>query len=163
MANVYTTNLTHLLNSKKYKKFLEGAERERYFNNGPIGGRIGLRYATPELHIVKKSSPKRNVKQFVPKLTPGKRGLMIGNTRVNLFSGSPPVKKRARTNNNSNNNTKRQKAARAAKRRAEYNTRKNKPRLKTPTSPLNLNNKSPKAKNTKRTLSNLFNKMNIKK
>lgn len=159
MAN--TTNLTHLLNSKKYKKFLEGAERERYFNNGPIGGRIGLRYATPELHIVKKSSPKRNVKQFVPKLTPGKRGLMIGNTRVNLFSGSPPVKKRARTNNNSNNNTKR-----PDRRRREYNTRKNKPRLKTPTtptSPLNLNNNSPKAKNTKRTLSNLFNKMNIKK
>ena len=161
MAN--TTNLTHLLNSKKYKKFLLGAERERYFNNGPIGGRIGLRYATPELHIVKKSSPKRNVKQFVPKLTPGKRGLMIGNTRVNLFSGSPPVKKRARTHHPTNNNSN---TKRPDRRRREYNTRKNKPRLKTPTtptSPLNLNNNSPKAKNTKRTLSNLFNKMNIKK
>ena len=89
-----------VLESTNYKRFLSWAKNQRKFNSLPESKkrRINPFYnrPTPNLHQITKSPNKKNMITFVPEITPKGKGMMIGNTRVSLYTNSPPSRRKRR-------------------------------------------------------------------
>ena len=103
-------NITNkVFNSNLYKNFMRMAERETNFIRLPDRKRRKInpfyKRPTANLHKVAKSPNKQNRISYVPKITPQGKGMMVGNTRVSLYTATPPRRVRRRLNSSNNNNT----------------------------------------------------------
>ena len=135
------TNITKVLKSNMYQNFLRMAEKQTNFNKLPERKKRQRNpfytKPTPNLHQVAKSPIKNNTISFVPKITPQGKGMMIGNTRVSLYTNSPPRKVRRRLISSNNNNTSKNLRGNFKKMKMNSPPRKILVKQLTPTSPLN--------------------------
>ena len=135
------TNITNkVLRSSAHQQFLARAQREKNYNKrvrqGARANPFKLK-ATPNLHQVKNSPIKNNMISFVPKITPQGKGMMIGNTRMSLYTGSPPRKVRRRLASPNNNSISKNLRGNFKKMKMNSPPRKTLVKQLTPTSPLN--------------------------
>lgn len=129
-----------VLESNSYEGFLSWARNQRNFNRLPESKKRRLnpfyKRPTPNLHQVTKSPNKKNMISFVPEITPKGNGMMVGKTRVSLYTNTPPRKVKRRLISPNNNNTSKNLRGNFKKMKMNSPPRKALTKQLTPTSPL---------------------------
>ena len=130
-----------VLESNSYEGFLSWARNQRNFNRLPESKKRRLnpfyKRPTPNLHQFTKSPNKKNMISFVPEITPKGKGMMVGKTRVSLYTNTPPRKVKRRLTSPNNNNTSKNLRGKFKKMKMNSPPRGTLTKQLTPTSPLN--------------------------